>query len=111
MRVLVCESPGVLSYAQQNKPVFKKGEALVRIHKVGICGTDLHAFEGVQPYFQYPRILGHELAAEFVEGDGEGFLQGDSVTILPYLNCNSCIACRTGKPNCCAHLKVCGVHQ
>jgi 2-desacetyl-2-hydroxyethyl bacteriochlorophyllide A dehydrogenase len=111
MKVLVCESPGVLNYAEQKKPSFKKGEALVRIHKVGICGTDLHAFEGVQPYFQYPRILGHELGAEYIDGDGEGFLPGDRVSILPYLNCNSCIACRSGKPNCCVNMKVCGVHQ
>jgi 2-desacetyl-2-hydroxyethyl bacteriochlorophyllide A dehydrogenase len=111
MRALVCESPGVLGYIEQKKPVFRSEEALVRIRKVGICGTDLHAFKGVQPYFQYPRILGHELAAEFVEGDGDGFVQGDKVTILPYFNCHSCIACRTGKPNCCVHMKVAGVHQ
>jgi 2-desacetyl-2-hydroxyethyl bacteriochlorophyllide A dehydrogenase len=111
IRVLVCESPGVLQYAKQKKPVYGKGEALVRIHKVGICGTDLHAFEGVQPYFQYPRILGHELGAEFIDGDGVGFHPGDRVSILPYFNCNSCIACRNGKPNCCVNMKVCGVHQ
>ncbi len=87
------------------------GQALVRIHKIGVCGTDLHAFEGVQPYFTYPRILGHELAAEFIEGDGSGFTAGDRVTILPYLNCNACIACRMGRPNCCVNMKVCGVHQ
>jgi threonine dehydrogenase-like Zn-dependent dehydrogenase len=111
MRVLVCESPGVLKYAVQNKPVFGRGEALIRIHKIGICGTDLHAFEGVQPYFQYPRILGHELGAEFIDGDGEGFNPGDRVSVLPYLNCNACIACKNGKPNCCVNMKVCGVHQ
>lgn len=111
MKVLVCESPGVLKYGEQKRPVFGKGEALVRIHKVGICGTDLHAFEGVQPYFEYPRILGHELGAEFIDGDGAGFLPGDRVSILPYLNCNSCVACRMGKPNCCVNMKVCGVHR
>jgi 2-desacetyl-2-hydroxyethyl bacteriochlorophyllide A dehydrogenase len=111
MRVLVCESPGVLRHAEQKKPVFGKREALVRVHKIGICGTDLHAFEGVQPYFQYPRILGHELAVEFVDGDGDGFLPGERVSVLPYFNCNTCIACRAGKPNCCVNMKVCGVHQ
>lgn len=111
MKVLICESPGTLSYSEKKMPSFGKGEALVRIHRIGICGTDLHAFEGVQPYFQYPRILGHELGAEFVDGDGDGFRPGDRVSILPYLNCNTCIACRMGKPNCCVNMKVCGVHQ
>lgn len=111
MKVLVCESPGVLSYDEQQKPAFGKDEALVRVHKVGICGTDLHAFEGVQPYFEYPRILGHELAVEFVDGDGDGFLPGERASVIPYFSCNNCIACRMGKPNCCVNMKVCGVHQ
>jgi 2-desacetyl-2-hydroxyethyl bacteriochlorophyllide A dehydrogenase len=111
MRALVCESPGILSYAEQKVPVFGKGEALIKIQKIGICGTDLHAFEGVQPFFQYPRILGHELAAVFVDGDGKGFNPGEAVTVFPYLSCNACIACRSGKPNCCVNMKVCGVHQ
>lgn len=111
MKVLICESPGILRYSEKDTPVFGKGEALVRIHRIGICGTDLHAFEGVQPYFQYPRILGHELGAEFIDGDGDGFRPGERVSILPYLNCNNCIACRMGKPNCCVNMKVCGVHQ
>jgi 2-desacetyl-2-hydroxyethyl bacteriochlorophyllide A dehydrogenase len=111
MRVVICESPGVLSYAERKKPVFGRLEALVRIRKVGVCGTDIHAFEGVQPYFEYPRVLGHELAAEFIDGDGDSFVPGQRITILPYINCNSCIACRSGKPNCCVNMKVCGVHM
>ena len=73
--------------------------------------TDLHAFEGTQPYFNYPRILGHELAGELVEDQGvPGFSQGDAVTFIPYFNCGKCIACRSGKTNCCVDIKVCGVH-
>lgn len=111
MKVLVCEAPGSFRYAEGQMPVAKEGQALIRIHRIGVCGTDLHAFEGVQPYFKYPRVLGHELAAEFVEGDGNTFAPGDHVTVLPYLNCNSCIACRNGKPNCCVNMNVCGVHS
>lgn len=111
MRVLVCESPGVFKYTERKKPDFGKKEALVRILKVGICGTDLHAFEGVQPYFEYPRVLGHELAVEFIDGDGDTFVPGQKLTILPYIHCNACIACRSNKPNCCVNMKVCGVHM
>jgi len=85
--------------------------AIVRITHIGICGTDLHAFEGTQPYFSYPRILGHELSGELVQADGNNAIApGERVTLLPYFNCGKCIACRSGRPNCCAHLSVCGVH-
>jgi len=111
MRTLICVSPGRFEYgtAEIRKPL--KGESLIHIQKVGICGTDLHAFEGTQPYFNYPRILGHEIAAKFVEGDAPGFAPGDNVTVMPYFSCGSCIACRSGKPNCCEKLEVCGVHR
>ncbi len=88
------------------------GEALVRVHRVGVCGTDLHAFRGRQPFFTYPRILGHELGVEVLAIGPEvsGLAVGDRCAVEPYLNCGRCIACRRGKPNCCRHLKVLGVH-
>ncbi len=111
MKTLVCTQPGNLEYKTAEKPVLTKGCAIIKIKRIGICGTDLHAFEGTQPYFQYPRILGHELAGELIEFDGApGFNTGEQVTFIPYFNCGTCIACRSGKPNCCVSLKVCGVH-
>ncbi len=86
------------------------GFSLLRIRRIGICGTDLHAFAGNQPFFSYPRVLGHELAAEFVEGDAPGFVAGEQLTILPYFHCGACLACRNGKPNCCSAINVFGVH-
>jgi 2-desacetyl-2-hydroxyethyl bacteriochlorophyllide A dehydrogenase len=87
-----------------------KGETLLKIERIGICGTDLHAFEGTQPYFNYPRILGHELAATIVETKAIGFTAGDKVTIIPYMHCGNCIACNSGKNNCCVNMRVFGVH-
>jgi len=111
MKTLVCTEPGNLDYKTAEKPVLTKGNAIIKIKRIGICGTDLHAFEGTQPYFQYPRVLGHELAGELSEfDDATGFKAGEPVTFIPYFNCGSCIACRSGKPNCCVGLKVCGVH-
>jgi 2-desacetyl-2-hydroxyethyl bacteriochlorophyllide A dehydrogenase len=111
MQVIVCEEPGRLAFKEQGKPEIKEGYAQIRIKRIGICGTDLHAFEGTQPYFSYPRVLGHELSGELVEtGGAQGFQKGDIVTFIPYFNCGSCIACRSGKPNCCAKINVCGVH-
>ena len=108
---LTCLSPGHFAYSDEDVVQPRKGEALLRVARVGICGTDLHAFEGTQPYFTYPRILGHELACEVVSvNEVAGFGPGNQVTVLPYFNCGQCHACRQGKTNCCANLKVCGVH-
>ncbi len=85
------------------------GEALLRIRRIGVCGTDLHAFEGSQPYFQYPRVLGHELAAELLT-PAPGFSRGELLTFRPYFSCGHCVACRAGRPNCCVRIRVCGVH-
>jgi threonine dehydrogenase-like Zn-dependent dehydrogenase len=91
-------------------PVRKEGEVLLKIKRIGVCGTDIHAFGGTQPYFEYPRILGHELAAKYIEGNVSGFISGDKVTFIPYFHCGQCVACRNGLTNCCANIKVFGVH-
>lgn len=111
MKKLTCLAPGHFEYGDEEVVPLRKGEALVKVTRIGICGTDLHAYEGTQPFFSYPRILGHELACEIVDlNDVAGFSKGEIVTVLPYFNCDSCHACRAGKPNCCVNLKVCGVH-
>lgn len=111
MNTLVCTEPGHFTYATQLEPVLEPGYALLKIRRIGICGTDLHAFEGTQPFFAYPRVLGHELAGELLDAGGAaGFAPGEAVTFIPYFNCGHCVACRAGKPNCCAHMQVCGVH-
>jgi len=111
METLVCIKPGTFEYAEQQRPVLKAGHAIIKIKRIGICGTDLHAFEGTQPYFEYPRILGHELSGELVEfDDAPGFEINEKVTFIPYFSCGHCIACRSGKTNCCVNMKVCGVH-
>jgi threonine dehydrogenase-like Zn-dependent dehydrogenase len=111
MKILACTEPGKLVYGEKEMPVLKPGESLIQIKRIGICGTDLHAFEGTQPFFNYPRILGHELSGDLVDPNGaEGFDKGEAVTFIPYFNCGTCIACRSGKPNCCTSIKVCGVH-
>lgn len=111
MKALVCTQPGQLDYLEKPKPTLKPGQAILKIRRIGVCGTDLHAFEGTQPYFSYPRILGHELAAELVIADNApGFQPGEKLTFIPYFGCGHCIACRHGKTNCCVDMKVSGVH-
>lgn len=111
MDTIICHTPGVLQLIQTDEPHPRSTEALLKIRQVGICGTDLHAFTGIQPYFNYPRILGHELAAEVLDiPPGHGFEVGELVTVKPYFHCGNCIACRQGKTNCCVNMQVYGVH-
>jgi 2-desacetyl-2-hydroxyethyl bacteriochlorophyllide A dehydrogenase len=112
MLQIVLDQPGRFSAAEGPAPVPAPGEALVRVHRIGVCGTDLHAFAGDQPFFTYPRILGHELGVEVLDpGDApNGLKAGDRCSVEPYLNCGGCSACRRGKPNCCENLRVLGVH-
>jgi len=113
MKTITLMEPGsfVLSETEApQRPAF--GEALIRVRRIGICGTDLHAYRGRQPFFTYPRILGHELGVEVLSvGDGVSEIHpGDCCAVEPYLNCGSCVACRRGKTNCCDTLEVLGVH-
>ncbi len=112
MKYVVCQKPGEFLIKEKEAPIRKEGEALLKINKVGICGTDLHAYAGNQAFFTYPRILGHELASEVLEiGENEkGIKAGDKVVVMPYISCGKCIACRNGKTNCCTNISVLGVH-
>jgi len=115
MKTLVLEQPGQLRLTNMTPPEDPgPDEALVRVKCVGICGTDLHAFRGEQPFFEYPRILGHELGVEIIDlgssAQRSTLAAVDRCAVEPYLNCRRCGACLRGKPNCCQNLKVIGVH-
>ena len=112
MDVVVCDRPGHLSLHRRPRPARAPGEVLIRVRRVGICGTDMHIFDGTQPYLSYPRVMGHEIAGEVVEADADGMLGiGDHVYVMPYLYCGDCVACRKGRTNCCTQLSVLGVHR
>jgi 2-desacetyl-2-hydroxyethyl bacteriochlorophyllide A dehydrogenase len=111
MESLICVEPGLLEYRDREMPELQRGRAIIKIKRIGICGTDLHAYQGTQPYFSYPRILGHELSGDLLAcDDNPVFNLGDKVTFLPYYSCGKCVACKNGKSNCCVSIQVCGVH-
>jgi 2-desacetyl-2-hydroxyethyl bacteriochlorophyllide A dehydrogenase len=112
MRQITLQRPGTFVSEDVAPPRAQAGEALVRVRRVGVCGTDLHAFAGRQPFFSYPRVLGHELAVEVLEAPpgAPGLRPGDRCAVEPYLSCGHCHACRLGKANCCEGLQVLGVH-
>ena len=114
MKTLTLEEPGKLTLGDTPEPAAAPpaGHALVQVRRIGVCGTDIHAFNGKQPFFSYPRILGHELGVEVlaVAPDVTNVAPGDRCAVEPYLNCGTCIACRRGKGNACTNIRVLGVH-
>lgn len=112
MKYIVCEEPNKFVLKEKEIPKREQNEALIKIHRVGICGTDIHAYSGNQAFFTYPRILGHELAGEVLEiGENSQNLKiGDNVIVMPYVSCGNCLACKNAKTNCCSNIQVLGVH-
>jgi 2-desacetyl-2-hydroxyethyl bacteriochlorophyllide A dehydrogenase len=112
MLTIVCETPGVLRAVERPLPQPAEHEVLLRVKRVGVCGTDLHIFTGDQPFLAYPRVMGHELSG-IVETAPAGaeLAAGDEVFVMPYLSCGRCIACAQGKTNCCVRIEVLGVHR
>lgn len=112
MLTVICETPGTLRAEDRPIPIRGENEVLLRVKRVGVCGTDLHIFTGNQPYLDYPRVMGHELSG-IVEAvpAGSQLEPGDTVYVMPYLSCGRCVACRNGKTNCCVNLQVLGVHR
>ncbi|NLS00983.1 zinc-binding alcohol dehydrogenase family protein [Rhizobium sp. P38BS-XIX] len=112
MKTLICSEPGRLSLIERDVPTPAEGEVLVRIRRVGICGTDFHIFQGKHPFLEYPRVMGHELSGTVENANGSTRLKnGDNVYIVPYIACGKCVACRRGITNACQSLAVLGVHR
>ena len=123
MRALMLSAPKTAVLIDAAIPQLRPGEALVRVSLCGICGSDLHAYEGSQPFFRYPEIPGHELVGEIVEFGperplmrlpnrplSEPWRDGDRVVLDPAMPCGKCFPCRNGRYNCCVNMRVIGVH-
>jgi 2-desacetyl-2-hydroxyethyl bacteriochlorophyllide A dehydrogenase len=112
MDVVVCRQPGDLLVDRKPMPTPGDGEVLVRVKRVGVCGTDMHIYRGTQPYLSYPRVMGHEVSGVVAAAPASSRLRdGDPVAVVPYISCGGCKACRNEKPNCCMRLEVLGVHR
>ncbi|MBS0900228.1 alcohol dehydrogenase catalytic domain-containing protein, partial [Pantoea dispersa] len=113
MKTLVVAEPRSMVWQQRSVPTPAAHEVLIKPIAAGICGTDIHAWAGNQPFFSYPRVLGHELCGEVVAlgAAAQGFQPGQRVALIPYVACQRCDACLSGKTNCCEQISVIGVHQ
>lgn len=113
MRAIQLQEPKtfrIIDIPEPNEP--GDGEAIVRVHRVGICGTDISGYLGKMPFYSYPRIPGHELGVEVVAvGAGVTNVRpGDQCSVEPYINNPESFASRRGRGNCCEDLQVLGVH-
>ncbi|MBS1156625.1 MAG: yjmD 1 [Proteobacteria bacterium] len=112
MKSVLLQSPGDISIAEIEQTTRKQGEVLIKVRSMGICGSDIGAYRGVNPLVTYPRVIGHEIAGEVIElPENETELKvGDRVLLEPYVYCGKCYPCSIGHTNCCENLTVRGVH-
>ena len=106
----VMTRPGEIEFIEIPIPELNEGEVIVKIMRIGICGSDIHVYHGKHPYASYPVVQGHEVSGEIAKvGDGiKQFKVGDKVTIQPQVVCGKCFSCIHGNYHICDELKVMG---
>ena len=110
MKIITLTDKKTFAFSDAPVPECKNGEVLIKVLRMGICGSDLHAYGGAHPYMSFPIVLGHEMSGvvEAWGSEAHGFKKGDKVTIMPQLKCGSCPQCQSGRYNICESLKVIG---
>lgn len=113
MKAVYMEEPGSICLIDLPQPICGRDEVLIRIHRVGLCGTDLQSYRGIAALTSFPLVPGHELGGEIVSCGTDVpaglFNSGDRVTVKPYFNCGHCYPCSIGRINCCENSKTMGV--
>jgi 2-desacetyl-2-hydroxyethyl bacteriochlorophyllide A dehydrogenase len=112
MKAILIHAPNDISIQEVSNPERKPNEVIIKVRGMGICGSDIAAYKGINPLVTYPRIIGHEIAGEVLEapsGETE-IMPGDRVVIEPYVYCGQCYPCMNQRTNCCENLAVRGVH-
>ncbi len=106
----VMTNPGKIEFNEIDMPKIKPGHVIVKIKRIGICGSDIHVYHGKHPFTSYPVTQGHEVSGELYEiGEGvDGLSVGQKVVIETQVVCGECYPCRNGKYNLCENLKVMG---
>jgi threonine dehydrogenase-like Zn-dependent dehydrogenase len=110
VKALILHKPGHASIETVPEPTAAQGTILLKVRMVGLCGSDLNSFRGLNPLVSFPRIPGHEVSATIVEGDG-AFHAGTDVALSPYTSCGKCASCRRGRPNACQFNQTLGVQR
>src|SRR5438045_5415668 len=110
MKALVIQKPGHASIETVADPMTTNGDLLLKVRMVGLCGSDLNSFRGLNPLVSFPRIPGHEVCATVVQG-ASGLAEGTNVALSPYTSCGQCASCRRGRPNACQFNQTLGVQR
>lgn len=109
MKAIYVTGPNEFSVQEREKPIPKRDDVLIRVRMAGICGTDLHLFQGKNPFVRYPLIPGHEYMGEVLQAPARSKLKrGDKVTVFPEVGCGRCLACREGRVVHCPEFKFVG---
>ena len=112
MQAIVFTAPGQTAYANRPTPVPGPGQVLLAVRHVGLCGSDLNSFRGLNPLVTFPRIPGHEIGGVIAAvGAGVALPLGHAAIVIPYTSCGSCSACRQGRVNACRFNQTLGVQQ
>src|SRR3979411_1825040 len=113
MKALVIKKPGEAVVESMAEPVASEDTLLLRVRMVGLCGSDLNSFRGLNPLVTFPRIPGHEVSATVVHGDGgdSNPSVGTDLAIFPYTSCGKCASCQRGRPNACQFNETLGVQR
>src|SRR5579871_5715502 len=113
MKALIIQQPGEIAVGDTAEPASRRGEVLLRVRMIGLCGSDLNTFRGKNPMVSFPRIPGHEIAAtvEEVRDAGSGLRPGMNVTLSPYTSCGACASCLRGRFNACKSNQTLGVQR
>ena len=110
MKAVALTAPGEMKVLQIPEPIPQDEDILLKVELVGLCGSDLNSYRGMNPLVSYPRVIGHEIAATVLQGNSE-FAPGTQVTVLPYTSCGRCASCRRGRPNACQFNQTYGVQR
>lgn len=110
MKQAVLVEPGKVIFQHVDKPRPGPGQVLVQVRRIGVCGSDIHAYYGKHPYIRCPIVQGHEFAGQITEvgPDVRNLRAGDDVTVMPQLVCGQCYPCQHENYHICNSLKVIG---
>ena len=114
MKAFKIDKPGKYTYIEIPEPKIKSDEVLVKIARLGLCGSDLNTFRGLNPLVIYPRIIGHEISGIIKETGKdvpENIKTGMTVTVIPYTSCGNCASCLSGRTNACENNQTLGVQR
>ncbi|HEY6253806.1 MAG TPA: alcohol dehydrogenase catalytic domain-containing protein, partial [Candidatus Angelobacter sp.] len=111
MKALVLKEPGKAVVEEVPEPVAAAGGLRLKVRMVGLCGSDLKSYQGMNPLVTFPRILGHEVAATIDSGLDGATIETTNVAVSPYTHCGSCASCRRNRPNACQFNQTLGVQR